>query len=107
MGARIGAEFTRRIRTVTRPVALRGGKPLSVTMTPSLLVVAPLPLGVVQLSWPVAGSKVTPRGAPGRRRKVRVCGGRSASFTDVTSWRASPSLIVTRLGANEMVGAVL
>jgi hypothetical protein len=31
-------------------VALKGGKPLSVTTTPMRLVVAPLPLGVLQLS---------------------------------------------------------
>src|ERR1035438_4620451 len=103
----MGGELRLWMTTETRPVALSGGKPSSVTMTPKWLVVPPLPLGVVQLSWPAAGSTVTPGGAPARSVKVKVCGGRSGSLTAGASWKASPSLRTTRLVGGGITGGVL
>src|SRR5580693_8588612 len=105
MGTNTGGLATCNRMTVTMPVALSGGWPLSVTMTLMWLVVPPRDGLVAQVIWPLDGFTTTPAGAPAPRLKVRVLSG-LGSLAVTLSVRVCPALSVT-LEATEMVGGVV
>src|SRR5439155_10949011 len=75
---RTGALFTSATMMVKLLVALRGGRPLSVTFTVIRLVLGPWASVGVHASTPVSESSVIPAGAD-NRFKVIVLAGRSGS----------------------------
>src|ERR1035438_6077452 len=86
-------------------VALRGGRPLSVTITVTGLVVPARATGGRHVKTPLALSRVVLEGAA-NRLKVRVCGGDSASVALLVRMRITPALMVwSATGAS--TGAVL
>src|SRR5262252_7348183 len=75
MAVNAGERLTSLTITVTRPVALRLGKPLSVTRTTRSFVLGPVDSLVGQVRTPVWDSNVTPGGTAPIRLKETVCGG--------------------------------
>src|SRR5438132_2580881 len=60
----------------------------------------------VQVKTPLAGSRLTPAGAPAPRLKVRICGGRSGSLTTLVKLSNWPAATVL-LGIGERTGGEL
>src|SRR5438445_1364418 len=60
----------------------------------------------VQVKTPLAGSRLTPAGAPAPRLKVRICGGRSGSLTTLVKLSSCPAATVL-FGIGERTGGEL
>src|SRR5438067_6149762 len=78
-GLSVGARFTSFTTIVTTWVALRGGTPLSVTITRTALVFGPWASLGVQVKTPLPASMFAPAGALESRLNVSPCAGRSES----------------------------
>src|SRR5712671_3110655 len=77
-GEGIGAVFTSATAMITAPVLLRGGVPLSVTLTSTVLVDGPWDSVGVHVSTPLVEFNESPDIGVSKVQ-VNVCGGRSMS----------------------------
>src|SRR3970040_160729 len=94
IGASEGAAFTSLTITVTLPVALRLGTPLSVTRTVKTFVLGPVRSLVGHVMRPVVALMDAPAGAPGNRANVSVFAGKSGSVAVFVMSTVVPSFTV-------------